>query len=556
MKIVVRRSASAAAAGGCLLSLLLFASPAGPLFATPLECQVDAGRWSAAEIRAWNEFICIGQVANLLHDSVERSELSSEFVNEIFSDDRWRKHIPVQGVRIRGAIFPKKLVLDNVDIDSVLWLEDCVFKEGAEFRYVRAHRLISFDRSVFWGALKLPGLSVDSSLFMRGIQADSVDLRSAKVSEHVYLDGSRVWERKPSASDTAGAAAPPDASPQPSYTQGAILGYQAHVGGDLVLIDTVGRRLIFSAAHIGGTVKFDRGKAASSTQPSQAAPAFQEINFRQTKIDGSLLLLDLTNESWLLLGGASIERDIEMSGGSFQKVDANNVTVHGEFRTIPIKDHGVIWRRNSILILRNAAITKILFDGSSWPESTDIRGLTYKEFAFLTSSASREGWDVGQVSVSSYEKWLERAVPYSPQPYIQLAQILRERGDGAAAKEIRIAERERARSALPFGAAWLWETSKYLVIGHGYDFEGAWIAVAVLLIVGRLVLYFSQKAKAERFGMAYSFDLLLPIVRLREAHYKVDLEPRIRAYFYFHRLMGYVLASFLIAGLSGLAKTG
>jgi hypothetical protein len=39
------------------------------------------------------------------------------------------------------------------------------------------------------------------------------------------------------------------------------------------------------------------------------------------------------------------------------------------------------------------------------------------------------------------------------------------------------------------------------------------------------------------------------IVKLRECHYSVDLAGWVRYYFYFHKLMGYVLASFLIAGL-------
>ena len=56
----------------------------------------------------------------------------------------------------------------------------------------------------------------------------------------------------------------------------------------------------------------------------------------------------------------------------------------------------------------------------------------------------------------------------------------------------------------------------------------------------------------ERFF--YSLDLLLPVVRLREQHYDIDLQGRVRYYFYVHQIMGYVLASFLIAGLSGLTK--
>jgi hypothetical protein len=48
--------------------------------------------------------------------------------------------------------------------------------------------------------------------------------------------------------------------------------------------------------------------------------------------------------------------------------------------------------------------------------------------------------------------------------------------------------------------------------------------------------------------------MLLPIVKLNEQHYKIDLQGWVRYYFYFHKLMGYVLGSFIVAGLSGLTK--
>jgi hypothetical protein len=53
-------------------------------------------------------------------------------------------------------------------------------------------------------------------------------------------------------------------------------------------------------------------------------------------------------------------------------------------------------------------------------------------------------------------------------------------------------------------------------------------------------------------GPIYALDMLLPIIRLREEHYKIELNGIARYYFYFHKLMGYLLGSFLVAGISGL----
>jgi hypothetical protein len=46
--------------------------------------------------------------------------------------------------------------------------------------------------------------------------------------------------------------------------------------------------------------------------------------------------------------------------------------------------------------------------------------------------------------------------------------------------------------------------------------------------------------------------MLLPLIRLREKHYDVHLEeePQ-RVYFYFHKLLGYLIGFYLVAGLSG-----
>jgi hypothetical protein len=53
----------------------------------------------------------------------------------------------------------------------------------------------------------------------------------------------------------------------------------------------------------------------------------------------------------------------------------------------------------------------------------------------------------------------------------------------------------------------------------------------------------------------FSFDMLLPFIQLRKEHHELHIRETFqRYYFYFHRIMGYVLGSFLIGALSGLTK--
>ena len=55
-------------------------------------------------------------------------------------------------------------------------------------------------------------------------------------------------------------------------------------------------------------------------------------------------------------------------------------------------------------------------------------------------------------------------------------------------------------------------------------------------------------------NLAYSFDLLLPIVELDKRHALEGIEGWRRYYFYVHELAGYVLGSFIVAGLAGITK--
>ena len=52
----------------------------------------------------------------------------------------------------------------------------------------------------------------------------------------------------------------------------------------------------------------------------------------------------------------------------------------------------------------------------------------------------------------------------------------------------------------------------------------------------------------------YSLGQLLPIVTLDPTHDKVELTGWTRYYFTLHRLIGYVLASFVAAGTAGLTQ--
>src|SRR5262249_2354989 len=154
-----------------------------------------------------------------------------------------------------------------------------------------------------------------------------------------------------------------------------------------------------------------------------------------------------------------------------------------------------------------------------------------------------------------FKSWLGKQQPYAAAPYYQLATVLRNQGRPDIADQVLYAGRERERSQSLSWHDYIWLTANKWLIGYSYHVEWALIWVAGVVLSGIAALQISGEGRKNGmpFGIAYSFDMLLPIIRLREKHYQIDLG-WVRYHFYVHKIMGYVLGAFLIAGLSGLTK--
>jgi len=76
-------------------------------------------------------------------------------------------------------------------------------------------------------------------------------------------------------------------------------------------------------------------------------------------------------------------------------------------------------------------------------------------------------------------------------------------------------ERERAQAGLRY---WAWLTTICTLIGYGYHPEGALVWVVGFVVTDISVLRFSGLGPRNQmpFSIAYSLDMLLPTIRLRE----------------------------------------
>jgi hypothetical protein len=286
------------------------------------------------------------------------------------------------------------------------------------------------------------------------------------------------------------------------------------------------------------------------------------VNFSTSKVGGSIYGQSSNwgdNSVWRL-NFMEIGSGLLLWGAELSTVRIIGTRIGNELFLGGEKSPSPTWSQGSRLVLRNTACGALQdrldeeTKTDSWPEVIELDGFTYEHLGGLGSEGAS---DFGVRDVSWFVGWLARDPTYSPHPYEQLAHVLRNTGQARKADDVLYAGRERERTEVAAGLDFIWKTALHAFIGHGYKVYRALYWILGFVVLGAVVLRVSGEGPRNKMpiGLSYSLDTLIPIVRLREYHYNhVDLAGWARYYFYFHQIMGYVLASFLIAGLSGLTK--
>ena len=251
-----------------------------------------------------------------------------------------------------------------------------------------------------------------------------------------------------------------------------------------------------------------------------------------------------------------------MRAVTLSELDLTGAQIKGELRLGILGDKNTTWKsymdRNKKshspkLTLRDATVGTIRDDKDAWPENLGLEGFTYERFG-------KAGRSVFNMRTSDwFAGWLAKDSPYTPQPYRHLVSHLRDAGHEGKAEHILYANRERERwDSRTLWIRWFLLSGLWLIFGYGYGWRSflTLFWAGLFVFIGTVVL---RKIKeldrdGDRLGFWYSLDMLLPAIRLREQHYEVDLKTGTRYYFYVHKIIGYTLAFFLLAGLSGLTR--
>jgi hypothetical protein len=375
------------------------------------------------------------------------------------------------------------------------------------------------------GKLDMSGLEVGRPVTSQGPDAPvyDVDLVGAKVGGPLNMDGATV--------------------------AGRLNMYRLEVGQDLTMSGpgTRFRDVDLGDAKVGGHVAINGGTTVGG-----------KLDMYRLEVGQSLFMDEAILKS-AALSSSHIGGALNLTGAEFQDLDLSATRIDGALVLSSAPRSG--WPDGARLSLRDtrAGVLQVHWDEATdaWPEGLQLDGFTYDRLGFGSDADNRLARDVDR-----YVGWLGRDLSYSPQPYEYLANVFRVAGEPAKADRIRYESRERDRAeAWQQGdyARWFGLTLLKWGIGYGLGvryFLALWWIV-VFTLIGAMALRVSRQGPNGLSAKAiFSLDLLLPIVQLDPAHsqHEAALVGGVKHYFYAHKLVGWVLASFLIAALAGLTQ--
>ncbi|VVN47231.1 hypothetical protein [Pseudomonas fluorescens] len=192
----------------------------------------------------------------------------------------------------------------------------------------------------------------------------------------------------------------------------------------------------------------------------------------------------------------------------------------------------------------------------AWPQALNIQGFKVRTLRVVSvpgiENEPPEKW---------IPKWLEHGTNqnFTFQPYKEISGMLRNTGNEAAAVFVEYAARERQRLVAcknhDITSCAVLTASKVL-IGYGYFIQWSLLWSVAFVLLGAWIFRNTPESKSANMpiGITYSFDMFIPLIRLRESNYKIEIKGLARYYFYLHRITGWIMGSFIVAGLSGFTK--
>jgi hypothetical protein len=521
-------------------------------------------------------------------------EIRADLIRWLCVDRAAASAVDPKGIQVHAARITGQLDLSFVSVPFPLVLWRCRFTDDADLSFVDLPALYltgSWVRSLAGGGAKVGG-----GVFLRGGFSAEGEVRLLGAQIAGDLDCSAGSFKNPG--------------------KNALSADRADVRGSVLLrsdfcakgeVRLIGARIRGDLACSGGTFK-NPGKHALNAERSDVKgsvflrggfsaegevrlvgaqigvrlnccgasiknPGKDALSADGADVKGDVFLHEgFSAEGEVRLARAEIGGALDCGGGRFSQVKAETAAIAGP----------LFWRRvkaaeTTKLDLINASAGSLVDDEESWPSKGNLL---------------LDGFVYGQISGDSPRdaktrlRWLERQEPFRPQPYRQLAKVLREAGDDSGARKVlfkmecRRTQEERStyarlkgwvlRLGVGYGIyplrafGWLvlvWALG-WGLFRHGY-FSGAMAptdkdAYHCFVDHGRLPDHY------QRFTASiYSLENSLPFVNLgQKDHWAPDPNPQgspwlatsLRGFRWGQVLAGWLLATLFVAGVTGVVR--
>ncbi|MDR5746434.1 hypothetical protein QCE73_25000 [Caballeronia sp. LZ029] len=488
--------------------------------------------------------------------------LSGSFIKDLFTKHPYRDNI-----ENHGHLFLENFrTTDGVDLEAPqdgksIYL--ILRNFSTPFINISGHTVEIYNvKTRAIGISNVPRLEIHGLRSDDGCSLPTVIAKRTKISGSVYLSNSQIGEL--------------------SLRRANVENFSV-VWSSVRSIDTNGaiirERLIFHHTELGGSPIKHGDPRGSDCEQKMKIYSDPSINFERLHAR-SLEIIDSKIYSTLRVDDTILDDMLSFEGSGFlSAVRVRNSSIKGTFylgigtldwdSNKPGPARSTSWARGTSLSLANSDVNRIYAprNTSIWPSEIDFQNTQYQSFVFSerqlggASKAERSGLQIPELGAEEF--FIEFASrfpdPQNPEPYFRLQTYLASIGQSGAARQLGIAAKEGQRkhacaSGKVSQCLFLWIMR--VTIGYGYSLWLAGVWSCAFVIIGAVVFRNTPEAKQRNmpYGLAYSFDTFIPLIKLRDMHYDIDIKSAARYYFYFHKLAGWILGTFLVAAVSGLTK--
>jgi hypothetical protein len=309
------------------------------------------------------------------------------------------------GVWVEGAHVTETLDLNFTTTRGAIRMPNSRFKQQFDCEQTKC-RLLNLDGSDLQG-MRAPSLDVTGNVFLAGITTHAtIRLDSATIGGQLDCSDAKFEMTKGDALNAQG----------------------AKVAADIFLkYITTHATIDLSGATIGGQLNCSGAKFEMTEGDA--------LNAQDVKVTADIILENITTQATIDINGAIIGNQLDCSGAKFEVTEGDALIAEG------VKVIGaLIWcdvTSSTGRLNFNAAQFGVLVDDEqSWPSKAVIEfdGMTYDRImASSTDAKARLHW-LGKGDKSNWE--------FEPQPYTQLAKVLRDMGHDSDARTV-LLERDR-----------------------------------------------------------------------------------------------------------------